>query len=363
MRLSLLHKKSGFTLAEMVISVGVVALVMSFAVPHMSRFLNQHTQRLEDFSHVNLREALKAYARSEGQLPPEEGWHEELARYSSFSPEQIRLDQWDQERVYVLFETTQTFQGTPLNVGYATIISAGIDGQMQTPTDWNQADGGDVDALILEAYSALDNESDDVLLKYTDNRVKVEGYIETEERLAAIGTALAEYANRLYSIRQTENDNQRQLNIANGTNDPLPHPDIDHRLYYPPSDAVDGVADNATYDPTAVAETSNVTGGGTIFNGSSHASRLAHMQGLMRLLGLPDEFCCSALHYVEIGGARHQKPFFYFSNPRPRILATNTCGDRPEGPFPGDVPRLLPVRLTVEVVPESDPGGRAPTCG
>jgi prepilin-type N-terminal cleavage/methylation domain-containing protein len=352
----------GFSMVEMILVVAVLGLFLTLSFGTITQFLDRQNEVNEQAELIAIRNALTAYARDTGQIPaaedtsPATPWYEVLSGYSDLAPEQIRYDAWNQERVYKSMVLDEDYRDTTMPVVYATVFSMGSNREVDTagsvvPSDafgvviddsstwWSQRASGN-----KEAFGAFEIDDADLGIKYTDLAHKVSLYDEAERRLQEITGALSNYAEGKLNEALVQNTTDL------GAGNPETY-DIENTIFFPPSSVRSGdPADSATYMDLVVNETTSYVGG-TVDNSDSDSTRKTGMQSLMRLLGLPDSHCCNPL---DIDSSVGERPFYYFSNPRPRSSGTS-CGSRPStGPY-------LPPRVTADIVA---PGGSdVPTCG
>lgn len=322
--MSVLFKNKGFTIVEAIIVTAVLAAVTVMAFPNFVGFFRMQQETIEQSAMAEIKDALEAYAEENGSLPSNANWVSELAPYASLSEGAIELDQWDQARSYHKITEVVNFRATNISVDYGAVYSEGIErGVGETGVNV------DLPALLGDSsdYATLQAEYGDYLVKYTNYKQQVKNYEITEQRLKDISSALASYATTRFNEA-----------VVAGT------PNAEQFIYYPPTDDADlGSADAANYSNFALDDVDRITGnplgtGYRLQTGSAtDATRRDDMISLVRFLGLPDSHCCSALD-------QNQTPFYYYSNPRPRV--GGVCGVRP-----GAAERKLPPRVRVEEDP------------
>ena len=423
--------QAGFSLPEMLLTVAVMAVLITLMFPTFSKFIEESRNRTETATQQELRRALEAYAKDKNILPPDETqtsgtdpeWWEELVPYTNLAEEEIRTDVWNRPRIYRRTEPlTEQFRDTSFDTYYATIYSAGGDG-LVAANSVNVGDTGvspDVDDTgwwaedsdPVEEYGEIEVTGDDQIVKFTDLKIKTENYFKTFDRLEKVVEALESYAaakrnealvaneairqsnltisqaaNQFVDLDTGLNDNDRYIDSTGTefvsstpgtTTEPVPYLNINDLVFYPPADHPSSGSpntDSATYFPTVEAEANNflsqsfgshgsTSGLRKVLNRTDNDARRDSMIDLMRLLGLPDEYCCNALLRDEVDlediDTAEEVPFYYFSNPRPRTFGGGSlqCGTRPTtAPF-------LPPRVTVDFVDDSaGTSTQAPTCG
>jgi hypothetical protein len=124
------------------------------------------------------------------------------------------------------------------------------------------------------------------------------------------------------------------------------NPTPENYIYYPPS-YNEAYGQSTTMVPAVIlSDLSQYTANNWIYVGQTlnHQNRRVMMQLMMRMLGLPDEYCCNALE--NIPGTKQEMPFYYYSNPRPR----NAVGGCAARPTPNNA---LPARITVQGVEDT----------
>ncbi|MCP5405693.1 MAG: prepilin-type N-terminal cleavage/methylation domain-containing protein [Pseudomonadaceae bacterium] len=358
-----LNNKQGFTLAEVILVVAVIAILVSLTAAPVIEFMKMRDIRSEENEMNEIMKAANAYLEDRNELPADTGgtWADELARYTSLSADQIANDTWGNPRMYVMHKINETFLGTPIEVYYVTLHSAGpnrkADGGAASAggdpvSNSGIATGSDVfsavtdtgwwknkttDTLRVQAFVDAQPAMDDMMVRLTDYPEKIQKYKTSLERLQRISEALEGYATSRY--------NETVVACMSTTCSPLP----EQLIYYPPS-ANSGPS--TYYAGNVNADITTYNGGSMIDNSTNDANRRDGMINLMRILGLPDEYCCNALK--SITGSKNEVPFYYFSNPRPR-LGSGTCGNRPNPQSTNPaLSRTLPARIAV-----SDAG----TCG
>lgn len=314
--------KKGFTIAEAIIVTAVLAAVTVMAFPNFIRFFQLQEETLEQNAMAEIKRALEAYAEDNNALPDASTWVADLSPYTSLSENAIEFDQWEQPRFYRVISDTVVYRAADIDIDYAVVYGHGINRGL--------ADSGvDVDLsaslTTVNSYATLQPEFGDYLVKYTNYQQQIKNYELTEQRLKDISAALASYATTMFN----------EAVVAGTAN-------AEQQIYYPPTDQTSfgetegaGIDYNDTVEGVldSIAASANYT---LSADDTDDATRRTDMQILMRFLGLPDSHCCSALD-------ENETPFYYYSNPRPRIdPSVPTCGTRP-----GATDRKLPPRVRV----------------
>ncbi len=331
-----LHSNSGFTMVEIIIAVAVMSILVTMSVPTVTEFMRQRDVRAEQTAQNEILKSFQSYLAANNPLPDDSitdtanpsHWSRLIGAYSGLGEEAVRRDIWGNNRHYIRFVRTENYLGTQIPINYFTLISPGpnriataaANANGGIPVDGNSFASYDnsgwwsrqaVDATKIQRFSELVPGGDDLMVRYTDFSEKVARYNRTLERVAAINTALDVYSKQKYAEA-----------LVAGT------PNAERLIYYPRANASGAPGDNAAYYYSAVENDLNLyNGGNAILSGDATGpQRRSHMVALMRILGLPDETCCSALHTVT--GTQDEVPLFYFSNPRART--TSGCAARPD---------------------------------
>jgi prepilin-type N-terminal cleavage/methylation domain-containing protein len=367
---------SGFTLAEIILVVAVMAILVSLSTPAVMSFLQRRDIQAEENTLVEIAKAMKSYITDRNSMPAvtavaancssaPPNWAVEFSRYSNLSARQIACDTWDRPRAYAMFQRPDTFLGTTIDIFYASVHSSGpnliangasasaggaadstpgihINGNNFSNTNagttwWHRISSSD-DAKI-DAFVGMQPAVDDQLIRFTDYADKIEKYKKSLERLDRIAEALESYSRTKYN---------EAVFACGGSCAPAP----ENRIFYPRAANPGAPNDSAAYYYSTIQDDLNTyNGGNAIVNAggsvANHNARREDMINLMRLLGLPDEYCCNALEtYTPSTGAKPiEMPFYYFSNPRPRT-GPSTCGGRPNPNTGGTLPARLTITLT-----------------
>jgi type II secretory pathway pseudopilin PulG len=357
--------RAGFTLMEAVLVVAVLAILIGMSMPAVLRFTMQRDDQTEANTLLEIKRAFQAYLADKNSLPPLATWADELAAgYTNLSRDKMLTDEWGRPRALRVFtDTTRRVQDATLPVNYVTLHSSGGNLLAEAPASggigltgtafnttsnagwWNDPTPGTL--AVINLFGSLAPGGDDQLMKFTDYTEKLGRYNLTIQRIDRISNALEALARTRYTswvadcAARPRNasgltglarcDNPGELEAAN---------------YFPRAKAIEDAEAGAVtlwnYFDAAIV----------VNNSAGVARRRTQMVQLMRVLGLPDEFCCSAL---EVDAADGQPlPFFYFSNPRPRA-AISGCSTRPTGVQPKLSPRIVTKHNTSST--------SNPTCG
>lgn len=395
-----MKNNNGFTIPEVIMVAAVMAILTTVTFSSLTTFVDQQRKKEEAVQLAEIKKAIEVYAKSMGELPLDDAdrtpsdplWYDELARFSNLSAQDMQFDTWNRERIYKMYEDASgTFRDAgQLNIYYATVFSAGPNNAVETNTTRVARDSGtsavelsgvewwDESATPIEWYGDMRVDGDDQVIKFTDLKIKTDNYFLNQERLKAIAEALEVYAQGKQNEALITND----ADLAAGRAET--YPNINQLQFYPPALAT-SAPDLAAYMNLVRldADIYNLSGTGStgsysatnpippnqdrVLNTASHDARRVSMINLMRLLGLPDSYCCNALDHYETSASgstvRQELPFYYFSNPRPRVPSGSNivCGARPNGSGSNG---FLPPRLSVDHN-SSNTGTftNPPTCG
>lgn len=353
---SKLRDTAGFTLAEIILVVAVIAILVSLSTPPIIEFIKMRDIRTEQNRMVEITKAMRAYLADRNTLPADSSttWADEFSRYTNLSSQEVSTDTWGNPRVYVRYIVTDTFLGTDINVFYATLHSAGPDrkaaGGASTAggaaisnsgiatnsdnfsvlTDSGWWKNKSSDTLRLASFVDAQPALDDLMARFTDYPEKIEKYKASLERLDRIAEALEGYSRTKYNERAV---------FCMTTTCTTP---AEKFIYYPRATSS---GPSTYYGANVESDLTTYNSGAAIYNGSNDTTRRTHMINLMRILGLPDEYCCNAMETIT--NTKNEVPFYYFSNPRPR--SGTGCGTQPnpQSTTPA-LARTLPARITVE---------------
>lgn len=341
----------GFTLFEMILTVAIMAILVATTTPSIYEFIRQRDKQNEEVAQMQVRKALEAYIADKG-VPPSDNdttnpWYEQLAGYTSLSANEIANDIWNRPRMYLAYlDTSRNIYGTTVSVTYVTLHSMGENGEAER-TERVNGSTVTVEGIALNgkafsgstasgwwknmtdrpaAFAQVRAAGDDQMMRYTNYEDVLRRYNATRERMDKLSEALetharSQYANHVAACASVT------VTTATCNSDGTPRAAV----YYPRSTAVQATADGARYVQNGGIVTNVV-----VNNGATDANRRTQMQDLMALLGLPLEYCCSALNNA---ADNKPAPFYYFSNPRPR--GATACGSRP-----GADDAKLPARIT-----------------
>ena len=333
------RKQLGFTLPEVILIVSALAIVSAMAMPDIAFFMGRQTIEQEKLTLGNVQKALDSYARECRKLPTRTNnpprsdcnsnsggnleWYKALSAFSNMSAGGIQNDAWGNERHYTHGTNDRTYREGNVTFHYATVRSVGPDmindadttPTNQTPTrvDGNWTNAADPDWEIsgnnLSEYENYSPNDDDLMVKYTDSQWKVDAQDESVARIKRIIDALNRYAQARFN-EEVHADGDC----------------ISEKLFYPPSHlSVDSNAshENPQHPNTAcrnlntaldqryglavLQDVQTITGSAWLNTETTDDdAREDAMKALMRVLGLPEDHCCSPI-------TGH--PFYYYSNP------------------------------------------------
>jgi prepilin-type N-terminal cleavage/methylation domain-containing protein len=338
--------RRGFTLVELVIAVAVMAILIGATIPGVFEFIKMRDKQREQVALEEVRKAMQAYLAQNGSLPDDAipattPWSEALASFSKLSADQIANDTWGRPRTYVATNFKRNINNLDVIINYATVVSMGENGKATSSTGvpvsgnafagssnsgwWKKLGITDDDKVKYFSDVKVPTDSDDLILKFNDYPEKLEAVNVTTQRLGKITDALESYSRANYAawinycgtLTRDAGGNTPDANCNNG---------MPERIIYSPYGKRSGaLADSASYfiptangvaTTTSVLPTSNSSLKAVVSNSNNDTTRRAEMVDLMRTLGLPDDFCCSA---INAGSDNLPKPFFYFSNPVPMV--------------------------------------------
>ena len=323
--------RQGFTLAEMVIVIGVLAILVGISTPALFQMMLRQDIQEEEIALQEIRKAIEAYAADRNILPENtDDWSAQLAGFTSLSQREISSSIWGHPRTFRMLETNRQVQNVAVTITYVTVLSTGPDRtanevsnllpvssvQFAADTDsgwwYRQPDP-------IAAFGAVAPTGDDLIMTYTNYPEKMEQLQETLKRMNRIVGALDAFSKTRYSelVSRCASETRDANGNVTGTWATLCNGGMPERLIYiPRSQPPTGNDADANYydDPTAAPSAAPVA-----FNPSNNrAARQDEMQAIMRTLGLSDETCCSAVT---------GEPFYLYSNPLQK-MAGNVCGGR-----------------------------------
>ncbi len=350
-----LKSAKGFTLFEMILTVAIMAILVATTTPQIYEFIRQRDKQNEEVAQLQVRKALEAYIADKG-VPPSDNdittpWYEKLAGYTSLSSNEIANDVWGRPRTYIAYlDTSRNIYGTTVSVTYVSLHSMGENGKAQKTETVN---GNTVTvsgiAVANDAYSGSTSSGatgwwknmtdraasfaqiravgDDQMMRYTNYEDVLRRYNATRERMDKLSEAIETYARSQYANHVAACASSTTT-TATCNSDGTPR----MAIYYPRSTARQVTTDNARYVKNGAIDNTVVVNNAA----TTEDDRREDMEDLMTLLGLPLEYCCSALNN---SSDDKPAPFYYFSNPRPR--GATACGARP-----GADEAKLPARIT-----------------
>lgn len=329
-------RADGFTLPEVIMVVAVMAVVSAMAFPDIVSFFKRQSFEQEKIVQKEIIKALDAYSKAQtGHFADDPdmitvplgnvaatsgvqrvndseacqavgGWGYLLSGYSNLSAAEICNDVWGASREYTVAQGALNYRDGNFYTYHVTILSAGENKEFNTETAW----GTGTPEQVASSYGAYAASGDDHLSKFSDVKLKTELFEETLRRMDRIVEALDRYAQARY--------NEALITEEAATG---------NKLFYPPSmDDINNMAPEASapgrvnprYGTRVINDIEDTLAVSGIDQGQGNHDD--DMRGLMRLLGLPQEFCCNALT---------GKPFFYYSNPPIRCTPADYRQDPP----------------------------------
>lgn len=333
------RQNAGFSIVDVLLAMGMIVILITISYPYVETYLNAQKERKEKDVQARIVKSLAAMAERQGAVPVGNDMQvaaAALTEFSNLSEDEIRYDAWRQggdadgvsQRFYRFLQVQRVYRDVVLDINYVFLLSLGEDGCVGIGE--NAACGaGDVanyvNGLLTteEEFRTQEAQEGDVLSKYTDVKLRTDQYETTRMRLEAIANALTEYS----TIKRYEG-------IIRG--------DDSTSIYYPPSSSGYDAALYPMSADDAAFIVAELNGGNVIRMGAGDESRLDDMQALMRIIGLPEEYCCTPLFRINVGGEQVEQPFYYYTNARVR-RSNGTCNN--VFPIVGD--RKLPARVTV----------------
>jgi prepilin-type N-terminal cleavage/methylation domain-containing protein len=340
----LCQSRRGFTLVEMVIVVGVLAILVGISTPALFQMMLQKDVQEEEIALNEIRKAIEAHVADNNTLPTNgSDWSTALAGYTKLSQQQIANSVWNAPRTFRIFVADRQVQGVGVSISYVTVLSTGPDRTANAATNIpvtsgqfaaeNNAGWWYRQADPVAAFGAVAPAGDDQIVTYTNYPEKMTQLQETLRRMNRIVTAMDALSKTRYSelVSQCATEARDADGNVTGTWASLCNGGMPERLIYMPrAQPPTGTDADTNYydDPTAAPAVAPIA-----FNPSGNsATRKTQMQAIMRTLGLSDETCCSALT---------GEPFYYYSNPRQKTAAGGCVTTRP-----GPIDAKLPARLT-----------------
>lgn len=355
MKFRTLSRAEGFTLPEVIMVVAVMAIVSAMAFPDIVSFFKRQSFEQEKIIQADIVKALDAYSKNRtaqvatgsdttgdgstivtvplGDAPgayadpkicTETGWGKQLAGFSNLSAEEICNDVWGEPRIYTVARDMLSYRDGQFDTYYVSIFSPGEN----KTDDTNMSKNPWTDAAGYGAYQAL---GDDHVAKFSDVKLKTELFEETLRRMDRVVEALDRYAQARYNEALLINEPYNSLKLF------YPAEDQDYSNINAEDDRPVGIQQPGSwYGEKVKTDVQNAAGQNSLATGSGVDSgvRKGEMEALMRVIGLPQEFCCNALT---------GEPFYYYSNPIIKMNSGMGCKRRVEPPY-------MPPKLTIEAL-------------
>ncbi len=319
----------GFTLAEVMLTLGILAMVLTMALPDIAKLFADQKSKIDELQIDDITRAMTAYAKSEKMLPAAkdtdpnwiEGkdWADELAKFSKLSAEEMRTDAWGNPRIYEMYvDSGEGYRQGSIDVYYATVLSVGekddnesyVEGE-GTPSEPKRT-WSDLDET---AYANYRPAGDDLVARFSDFELKTELYELRVERLQNIIEALEVYATDKFN----DADAAAQADCAAGGS----CDGLEARIYYPRSGDSDVADVSNIYDAAVLSDMTAIIGKQLLVPGDE-----LDMKGLVRLLNLPETYAMDPIT---------EEAFYFYSNPKPGDTCT---AGREQAPF-------MPIVLSV----------------
>lgn len=321
-----LNHLKGFTLAEVMLSLGILTLILTISLPDIARLFADQKSKIDELQTEDISRALGAYAKVTKTLPlaePVDGkdWADELAKYSKLSAAEMRIDAWGNPRIYEMYVNSgQGYRQGALDIYYATVLSLGEEnvndsyvegeGSVTAPKrTWSDLDE--------DAYANYRPEGDDLVARFSDFEYKTELYELRVERLQRIVDALESYAGDKFN----DADVAAQAACGSGSCG------LPARIYYPrsgDSSSAVNASVTVTYDAAVLTDMQSIISKQILVPGDESDTK-----GLMRLLNLPENYAIDPIS---------DAAFFYYSNPKPGAGCTE---GRTKAPF-------MPIIISVD---------------
>lgn len=310
-----MSKNKGFSLPEVVLVVAVLSILTTLVYPYFAQYINAQKEQDEQRIQLEIVRAVDAYVKDKGVFPQTTtltAFAEDISPYSNLLPNEIETDKWGKRRYIKHLKHVREYREVSVDTNYMFVLSlgegVGLNGcfgegltKECDPTVFEPV----IDASLTTVadFQNLSAPDGDILTAYSDVSLKMGWYTKTRQRLEAISGALKEYATV-----------QRYEGIVNGKSN--------MGIYFPPS-SEEYAASQPLYliSDEAKNEILEELGNATVRQTPDDV-RYKDMKGLMRLIGLPESYCCTPLFRVTVKGESVERPFYYYSNPRPRINET-----------------------------------------
>lgn len=279
----LLKLQQGFTLAEVMIVVGVLTIITAISFDDVNKIYEKRKQEQEKLILLDIKKSMELYAKDKLALPLDEtdcdsaasnAWSYKLAEYSEkYSAQNYCYDSWGNIRNYQVEKHSQSYLSGAYSydVYYATVHTSSTNTIDET-TDWATIN------VSGNSFRNFEGEGDDLIIKYSDNDYKLYQYKKTLERMTILDKALERYARAKRSTAVS-------LGVA----------DYDKLIFFP--------KDGRLSDPGKYYDTSN---GAESDNAVEVLSDPMDARSLVKLLGLPQSVAINAVD---------GKPMWYVSNP------------------------------------------------
>lgn len=341
----------GFTLPEMILVVVVMGIFLTMAFPDITRLMRFSDQKSQEANMKDIQTAIEVRLkdsdrmRSDGYSISPQGsadWVGDIEQYAKLPSNLIENDEWGRALIYRMFvDTTQQYNGVSLgDVVYVAIVSTGANRVTDTVVPAT---------LSVANYATLEAAGDDLLVKYTNYPERVKVIDDAIRKIRVIEQRLESYAESALGNYIVEKENHCSGGVLAGYSGDLlacysgefggadNFQDENKLIFYPPDFRENtnaeqnlyghragpaGARTDATFQiNTQLVSSITVAGGSPVYGGftgdNTTANYIANtnagnrnnrgvgMVRLMRIIGLPDESCCT------LDG----EPFYYYSLP------------------------------------------------
>lgn len=350
------------------ITVIVFTIIGTMIVPNVVSFFKHFEGKSEAERIYLIKQAILAYEEEQRHLPPEATWSDDILKYTDLTKIQVEIDTWGNPTQYRMFRMVDIpySGGFLVDSDYAIVMSYGSNGEIDPDTELTDGGVFGIDPIMpddpLESWPPL---QDDALAVYInlaaggDDRMAV--ITNATKQASRVETTRRRMAAILEAVANFEEMGKAQDLWWNGTelidaNNPE-HPQYG-KLYRPigtyfwwPIWPVQKRDPLTNYSPWLQNQTIGYFGGGSINLSRSGTAfgtdswRKLRMIDLVQMIGLPKEYCCSAVDLYPVGAGWEERPFFYYSNPL-RMTPGGCDNARPRYGLPNN--KYLPPRLARE---------------
>ncbi|MEC9291638.1 MAG: type II secretion system protein [Pseudomonadota bacterium] len=369
-------KSAGFTLPEMILVVVVLGIFLTMVFPDITRLIQFNAAKIQEANMKDIQLAVEARAKDADAIRADGAVLTDvsntlinyLSPYTRLPRNRIAEDEWGQPLLLEHAVAFDTYRGVSITVNYFAALSTGVNKARDTAQGTAFPGAGGFGANLTAAnYANLAAAGDDYLIKFTDYPQKIAVIDDAVKKLEAIERRLEAYAEARFAeyITVKENWCTTAPRTTTYSNDLLAcyagefaagNQQDENKIVFYPADQVDSnnsrrnvygrsagpgsdrtntaYATNLTFTDgvdvaaNSIAEFNPHTANTENFISNSHNAanrnnRGAAMVRLMRIIGLPDDYCCTS----------DGEPFYYYS------LPANSGSDcvRANRPWLGDI--------------------------